>query len=117
MPPYIQDDDENDEREGAEFVTFSFKCRVGRDDDLIRLLRDELGRKNRSGFIRRKLRLALGMDDQADPGAITLADLRAELAPLLDAIQNATVIAEPAPEKPSRKRKDVNEFGDNIPTF
>lgn len=102
-----------------EYVTFSFKCLAGRDDDLIKLLQEY--KADRSRYIRDHLRLALDMSTPSDPQVVDLETLRAELNAAVDTIlENLPRITFPAQrqsEPQTRARRDVNDRGKNIPDF
>lgn len=109
------DGDDDPELSPAEYRTFSFKCRVGADDDLIEIL---AGRRNRSNFIRRKLRLGLRLPEPAASETLTVDTLRSELDRVIGALQSGVTvdtIPVPRPDRPTRR--DVNDNGNRIPDF
>jgi hypothetical protein len=100
-----------------EYKTYSFKCLVGRDDDLIQALETE--RLDRSRFIRDMLVAALDLPRPIDPVEPVSVDiLRAELEKAVGVILgNLPVGGGVTSVRQPRQLRDVNNKGQNIPDF
>lgn len=97
-----------------EYVTFSFKCLVGRDDKLIELMREVNG--DRSAFIRKKLQQSLHLPVPTDPRTVDVATLQSELAKAVEKILRSPMSRQVL-EVPAVVVQDVNDMGARIPDF
>lgn len=98
-----------------EYVTYSFKCLKGRDDELISVL--DRVKNDRSAYIRKRLSMALGLPLPPDPQTVDLETLRAELTKAVDKILKSSPIAFSGTAAAPRARQDVNDKGNRIPDF
>lgn len=98
----------------SQWVTFSFKCHKVHDADLIELLTKQ---RDRSSFVRRKVRQALRMPAPVDPDVLSPALLHEELEAAVETIVRELAGADVLPRRKQRRMIDVNENGDRIPDF
>lgn len=100
----------------SNWVTFSFKCHVEQDKDLIELLSKV--RANRSVFVRQKLRLGLRLPEPVQADVLSPELLRAELDRAVETILSTLTEGNYTPaEQMPRQFIDVNDSGKRIPDF